>query len=146
MPATTSSQPHQAIGVCVVVLDDQQRVLLGKRKNSYKAGWFGIPGGRVEPGEALVACAKRELHEETGLKALAVEYVGVIKDFQNDHDFIHFVFTCSAWSGTVVTAEPDKCEGWEWFAVSTLPEPILPAHEQAITLWQGSPWGTYVEM
>lgn len=149
MPEQTHPPSFQAIGVCVVLVDQDGRVLLGKRRNSYKAGWFGIPGGRVEPGEALADCAQRELTEETGLVAQRVEYVGVIKDFQNhEYDFVHFVFVCSRWSGEVVTTEPEKCESWDWYAPNELPDPVLTAHDQAIKLWQTprSSRPAYIEM
>lgn len=145
MPEVT----FQPIGVCVVLINDQGQVLLGKRMNSYKAGWFGIPGGRVEPGEALADCARRELTEETGVQAQEVEYLGVIKDFQNrEYDFIHFIFVCRKWTGTVITAEPNKCEGWVWYDAAALPEPVLPAHAQALKLWDlpVSKRTAYVEM
>lgn len=52
-------EKQQKLGVVVVLLDKTKtKVLLGKRLNSYKAGWLGLPGGRVDVGEPLVNCAK----------------------------------------------------------------------------------------
>ncbi len=42
---------------------------MGLRKNAYKSGFFGFPGGRLDVGEPIDACVKRELLEETGIKA-----------------------------------------------------------------------------
>jgi 8-oxo-dGTP diphosphatase len=143
MPEIISAQP---IGVCVIVTDEVGRILLGKRKNSYKAGWFGIPGGRVEPGESLEVCAKRELFEETRLQATTIKYVGFVKEYQSGRDFIHFVFECPNWTGTVTTNEPDKCESWDWYSMSSLPEPIIPGHLHGFKLWQEKPAVSYLEI
>lgn len=36
-----------------------------------------IPGGHREPGEDILACARRELYEETGAKTFALTQIGV---------------------------------------------------------------------
>lgn len=124
----------QPIGACILVFNKHNQILLGKRKNSYKAGDFGIPGGRVEVGELLVDTAQRELLEETNLAGEAFEYLGVVKEAQEKSDFIHFVFRCRKYSGKLTTVEPEKCEGWQWYDLEALPEPILPGHRAAIEL------------
>jgi 8-oxo-dGTP pyrophosphatase MutT (NUDIX family) len=43
------------------------------------AGEISFPGGRRDPGEALVDTALREAHEEVGLPADAVEVVGALE-------------------------------------------------------------------
>ena len=51
------------------------KLLLGKRKNIYGAGTWGLPGGHLEFKEAMKTAASRELMEETGLKAENLEFV-----------------------------------------------------------------------
>jgi ADP-ribose pyrophosphatase YjhB (NUDIX family) len=43
------------------------RVLLVRRANAPDQGRWGYPGGRIEPGETILAAAIRELEEETGV-------------------------------------------------------------------------------
>jgi len=50
-----------------VVRDD--RVLLVKRARPPSQGLYAFPGGKVETGETLEEAARRELFEETGLRA-----------------------------------------------------------------------------
>ena len=60
--------PTQTLGTIVIVVSGG-KILMGKRKNSYGLGLYGMPGGRVNNSEKIIDCAKRELTEETGLKA-----------------------------------------------------------------------------
>lgn len=60
---------------------DGDRVLLVRRAKSPEAGHWGFPGGEVELGESVFDAARRELLEETGIRAepaeilTAVDYV-----------------------------------------------------------------------
>ncbi len=123
----------QPIG-CVVLVIKDNKILLGKRKNGYGTGMYGVPGGRVEVGEKLEECIRRELLEETGLISSDFNYVGVVKENQGDYDFIHFVFKCEEFTGEPKNMEPDKCEEWEWHELDSLPSLLLPGHEVAINL------------
>lgn len=55
------------LGVGVLVIENG-RVLLGKRKGSHGAGTWSAPGGHLEYGESIENCAEREVLEETGLR------------------------------------------------------------------------------
>jgi ADP-ribose pyrophosphatase YjhB (NUDIX family) len=110
--------------------------MLGKRKNSYKSGYYGLPGGRVELNEKLVDCAKRELLEETGLTARSIKYIGVIRDLQpEEYTFTHFAFLCKEYRGEPKVTEPDKCQGWEWFDLTKIPDKTLIGHKSAIEIY-----------
>lgn len=125
---------YQHLGACVVVFGKDGTILMGKRKNSYKSGYYGVPGGRLEQGEPLLICATRELTEETGLIGHDIQYVGTVRDDEKEYDFIHFVYVCHAYDGEPQLMEPDKCEGWEWISPQELPEKILRGHRAAIEL------------
>jgi len=55
------------VGVGIIVIKDN-KVLLGKRKNSHGEGSWCFPGGHLEFNESLENCAKREVLEETGIE------------------------------------------------------------------------------
>lgn len=57
-----------AVGVGGVVFDADGRVLLVRRLHPPQAGLWHIPGGRLEAGETLAECCRREVWEETGIR------------------------------------------------------------------------------
>jgi 8-oxo-dGTP diphosphatase len=65
----------------VILRDEQRRVLLQRRVDN---GLWGLPGGILEPGESILECARRELHEETGLEAGELRLTGVYSDPRYD--------------------------------------------------------------
>jgi 8-oxo-dGTP diphosphatase len=129
----------QPIGTCTMILNqDQTKILLGKRINCYMAGWWGLPGGRVELGEKLAVSAQREVEEETGIKVVMMQWIGVVKEFQQQKDFIHFGFKCLEYQGEIKTMEKDKCEGWQWYEINNLPSQIIPGHKAVIDMFINS--------
>ena len=58
---------------------------------------WSLPKGRREPGEALAATARREVHEETGLRARIIEYLGVAKGLR--HETHYFLMAVEADDG-----------------------------------------------
>lgn len=60
--------PHAPIlAASAVILDEDGRLLLVRRGRPPGQGLWSVPGGKVEPGEALEEAAAREVLEETGL-------------------------------------------------------------------------------
>lgn len=120
--------------VVIVVHEDGDKILMGERKNSYKAGWYGMPGGKIEFEEPLPRGAARELTEETTLVPNSLVYLGVVREKQEDYTFIHFGFVTRDYSGQPKNVEPEKCVGWEWHPLDNLPTKILPGHQALIDI------------
>jgi len=59
------------IGVGVIVLNEKNRVFVGKRKDNPVDKWQ-MPQGGVNKGEKLIDAMKRELEEETGIKNIKI--------------------------------------------------------------------------
>ncbi len=68
---------RNADGVAAMLFDDENRVLL-EREYRYPVNEiiWQLPGGLVDPGEALLPAIQRELAEETGYVAQKWEYLG----------------------------------------------------------------------
>lgn len=108
----------------LVYVCDNDRCLLGLKKRGFGAGLFNGFGGKVAPGESVVDCAKRELHEESGISAPASSFM-----FQGRLDYsfdsgktleVHF-FSLQwqpQWLHDVV--ETDEMRP-EWFSMTSPP-------------------------
>ncbi|MBX9744884.1 MAG: NUDIX domain-containing protein [Chlamydiales bacterium] len=130
-PNTSEKKPR--IGVACVVQKDG-KVLLGQRKGAHGVGSWATPGGHLEFGESVEACATRELLEETGLKPLSLRLGPWVENLMEDgqkHYITIFVFI-DDFVGEPVLLEPDKCEAWKWVAWDNLPQPLFPSISSVI--------------
>lgn len=69
-----------ALTVDCVVIDAAERVLLIRRGRPPCAGAYAFPGGFVDVGETVEDACRRELMEETGVKAGKLHLLGVYSD------------------------------------------------------------------
>jgi len=68
-------RPVPAVGV---VCFRESKVLLIQRGTPPRVGEWSLPGGRIEPGEAVKMAALRELREETSVEAEIIGLVDVV--------------------------------------------------------------------
>lgn len=68
---TVGSRPLIMVGSCVLVFNKQRQLLLQKRTDSLD---WGTIGGSMELGESFEETALRELYEEAGLRAQALNF------------------------------------------------------------------------
>ena len=117
---------HPRVGVGVIVRREG-RVLLGLRKGSHGAGTWALPGGHLEFGESVEACAARETEEETGLRLGPLRLGPFTNDVMHAEDkhYVTVFVVAEAELGDVELREPHKCERWAWFAPSALPQPLF---------------------
>jgi 8-oxo-dGTP diphosphatase len=132
-----NDRPQVGMGILVM---RRGRVLLGRRRGSHGAGYYAAPGGHLEFGESFEAAARREVREETGLEITALRLLSVGNYlFERADGLRHYVdvdFVCEAPDGEPVLCEPEKCEGWAWYELEQLPEPLFIVTRRMIEAWQ----------
>ena len=105
---------HRTLIQCaasVICIDDQGRLLLGKRSDNKM---WGYSGGAVEIDERVEDCAKRELYEEMGVTAEEREFFYVNSGpeahyvYPNGDEVSNFeiIYICRKWHG-----EPKSLDG-----------------------------------
>jgi 8-oxo-dGTP diphosphatase len=85
--------------VSVAVIADG-KILLVERLRAPAQGMFAFPGGRAEPNETLEAAARRELFEETGLRADELREFSACRTLGIDCIYALTLFTAHGVSGT----------------------------------------------
>jgi 8-oxo-dGTP diphosphatase len=103
------------IGVAVIVIKND-KVLLGKRKNSHGDGTWAFPGGHLEFSESIKDCAHREIFEETGIQIKNLRYGPYTNDIfeREDKHYVTLFVLADYASGVPTVKEPHKCEEWQW--------------------------------
>lgn len=62
------SDTFPRVGSALIVRDEANRILLGKRNKDPQRGSWILPGGKIQAFESIAQAAARELEEETGLE------------------------------------------------------------------------------
>ena len=120
------NNPRVGVGVGVCICRDG-KVLLGKRIGSHGANTWNFPGGHLEFGETIEACAIRETREEAGLEIEHLRLGPYTNDYfstEGKHYITLFVIAHSS-KGEPQRLEPHKCLEWKWFDWDALPHPLF---------------------
>lgn len=116
------------VGVATIVYRDG-KILLGQRgaQSAHARGVWSMPGGKLDFGESLEDCARRETREEAGLEVEAPRFVALTNDIfaGEERHFITIFMLASSSVGEPQVLEPGKMEEWAWFAWDELPHPLM---------------------
>lgn len=117
MTEPASPLPHKRIGVAII-RNDCGEILIDRRPNEgLLGGLWEFPGGKIEPGETVEDCIRREILEEIGLTVEVEEQLMAL-----DHAYTHFRVTlyvhfCRYLEGTPQAIE---CQEIRWVTVDEL--------------------------
>ena len=127
-------------GVGIVVLNSENKVFVGKRRDNPIEKWQ-MPQGGVDPGESLIEAMRRELLEETGITNIKIlKELNYWLEYELPKDLIGII-----WKGkfrgqkqrwfivkflgtdkevNVKTKFPEFIE-WKWLNIEELPNVIV---------------------
>jgi 8-oxo-dGTP pyrophosphatase MutT (NUDIX family) len=93
-----------SVAVCVVFQRDARSLLLTRRAASLRAhaGQWALPGGGRDAGESAPDAARRELHEETGVRVGAGDVLGMLDDYVTRSGYL--ITPVVVWGGPVSPA------------------------------------------
>lgn len=132
MNLSEPGKDYIGVGVGAVVLRDGQLLLLLRRK-APEAGFWSIPGGKVEFGETCEDAVLRELREETGLRGQVRALLGVTDHIVKEEG-IHYVspaYLVEA-EGEEENRELSSHRELAWFDPDHLPENITLTAKKAL--------------
>jgi 8-oxo-dGTP diphosphatase len=123
--------------VLIATRDGEQHVLLIQRGWPPFEGRWALPGGHVDAGEAVDATARRELAEETGVRADRLDLVGVYATPGRDPRgrYITWAFTTTLPALPELTAGDDARDA-RWVPVTKAlanPDDLAFDHAQILT-------------
>ena len=120
------SRPLITAGAGVIIINDKNEILLGKRTDN---GYWDYPAGSMEIGESFEECARREVFEETGLTCGKLEY---FMELSGDESFYEYpngdqvylaviIYICRDFSGELKVQEEEVYEQ-RFFPIDRLPK------------------------
>ncbi len=95
------------------------------RKEDHHLGKYNGLGGKMEPGESVLACMSREILEESGLKCRQMTLRGTVNwpGFGPEgEDWLGFIFLITSFTGTPVAKNEEGELAWHLLKdISSLP-------------------------
>lgn len=112
-----SPPPHKIIGVAVISNDQGQILIDRRRPSGVMGGLWEFPGGKIEKGETVEECIKREINEELGILIEVGKHLITI-----DHTYTHLRVTLTVHHCRHLTGVPQplECDEIRWVSLDEL--------------------------
>ncbi|UAL08758.1 NUDIX domain-containing protein [Caulobacter segnis] len=135
----TEELQRPRIGCGAAVLDAQGRLLLVKRVKNPEADHWGVPGGKLDWGEAAKTCAEREIEEELGIRITAGRVLAVTDMVAPDYHWVAITYRVEGFTGEPAIQEAHAMHDWGWFPLDALPSPLTAATRDAVDALSATP-------
>jgi len=118
------SSAVKAVGVWFYSIDTQRYLYLMRSDPKHPGSW-GLPGGRVEAGETLLAAMHRECEEELGSMPKYLRMLPLEKFTTTDSGFEYHTFFCTLPSEFKPVLNNEHI-GYAWINSGVWPKPMHP--------------------
>ena len=127
-------------------------ILLHKRANTgYRDNMWDVAGsGHVDEHETAIQALVREGKEELGihieLADVQFAHLSHNVDSCGDETYYNIYFFVTAFDGTPIIMEPEKCSDLSWFDVNSLPEDMIPVRRaDVLHAIHSAPYTEYID-
>ena len=118
--------PILTAGVGLLVFNDEKKILMQLRTDYNE---WGFPGGAMELGESFEDVAKRELKEETNLKAEELKLIRVLSGKETYREYpngdklydITAIYVVKKYHNDIMIND-NESDKLEWFDINNLPK------------------------
>ncbi|MCT7951377.1 8-oxo-dGTP diphosphatase MutT [Ancylothrix sp. C2] len=127
--------PHKNIGVAVIWNHSGQILIDKRRREGLLGGLWEFPGGKLEEGETIEECIRREILEELAIDVEVGEHLITI-----DHTYTHFRVTLNVFHCRHFAGEPQaiECDEIRWVSLDEIDQfPFPVANIQIIEALRG---------
>lgn len=121
------------VTVHLLFFREDQVLLLRRFNTGYADGLYSVPAGHLDGGETVIAAARREAQEETGLHIQPEDILfSSVMHRIDGEERVDFFVQIRHWQGEPANTEPDKCDELRWAPREDLPDNTIPYVKQAI--------------
>lgn len=98
--------------VAIALIEREGKYLITRRlpEDSF-GGLWEFPGGKLDPGEDLETCLRREIREELGIQVKVVSRVQLVEHRYPNRLLMFHCFSCSIVEGE---PQPIECSDFRW--------------------------------
>jgi len=120
-------------GARIIIENKEGEILIIERVDN---GKIGIPAGAIEENETIEACIIREVKEETGLKLIDLEVIGISSnpdresvEYPNGDKIQYFTveFYSNNWEGTIKIEDKNEVKNAKFVSIDIIEQ--LPKNE-----------------